>query len=128
MRSPKRSYAHSSTSSADKDSRSGGSRLAVAKQHLLQRVAAQAETQRLERNHLVRRDVPEVDLGAELLDEPGLRTLGGRLEDDVGGIDGVGDLRDQLGPHAAARVEDPGRSAFARLRDHLPRAGVELLA
>ena len=35
--------------------------------------AAQAEPQRLERDHLVRRDVPEVDRRAELLDEPGLR-------------------------------------------------------
>ena len=50
-------------------------------QHLLQRVAAQAEAQRLERDHLVGRDVAEVDRRAELLDEPGLRRLRRRLED-----------------------------------------------
>ena len=38
------------------------------------------------------------------------------------------DLADQLGAHAARRVEDAGRAALARLGDDLPRAGVELLA
>src|SRR5919204_6355384 len=41
-------------------------RLGGAKQHLLQRVRAQAAAQRLERDRLVRRDVPEVDGRAEL--------------------------------------------------------------
>ena len=42
-------------------------------QHLLQRVAAQAEPERLERDQFVGRDVAEVDRRAELLDEPRLR-------------------------------------------------------
>ena len=42
-------------------------------EHLLQRVAAEPEPQRLERDHLVGRDVAEVHLRAELLHEPRLR-------------------------------------------------------
>src|SRR5579871_5979651 len=44
-------------------------------QHLLERVGAEPEAERLERDHLVGRDVPEVHVGAELLDEPGLARL-----------------------------------------------------
>src|SRR6266550_4444421 len=44
-------------------------------QHLLQRVTAEAEPERLERNDFLRRDVAEVDRRAELLDEPGLGGL-----------------------------------------------------
>src|SRR5512133_2931635 len=69
--SPNCSYAQSSDSSAVMRSTSGSrSAGAVAKQDLLQRVAAQAEAQRLERDHLVGRDVPEVDCRAEMLHEP----------------------------------------------------------
>src|SRR5438132_3766073 len=84
IRSPNCSYAHRRTSSALIASTSGSwSAGAVAKQHLLQRVAAQAQPQSRERDHLVRRDVPEVDRGAELLDEPHLGGLRRRLEHDV---------------------------------------------
>src|SRR5207248_10549033 len=73
-----------STSCADSASTSAGRcRLCVAKQHLLQRVAAEPEPQRLERDHLVGRDVAEIDGRAELLDEPHLRGLRRRVEDDV---------------------------------------------
>src|SRR4051794_16590513 len=58
------------------------------KEHLLQRVAAQPEAEGLERDHLVGRDVPEVDGRAELLDEPRLCSFRRRLEDDVLGADG----------------------------------------
>src|SRR5512146_2718110 len=59
------------TSSAFIDSTSGGRcNVGVAKKHLLQRVAAQAETEGLERDDLFRRDVPEVHRGPEVLDEP----------------------------------------------------------
>src|SRR5712692_8757180 len=68
---PNSAAAQRITSSADLDSTSGCRlRLGVAKQYLPQGVAAQAEAQRLERNHFVRRNVAEVDLGAEVLDEP----------------------------------------------------------
>src|SRR5215207_11140565 len=71
---PKRSYAQRRMSSADMSSSSdSGSGGAVAKQHLLQGVAAEAEAERLERDHLVGRDVAEVDVGAEVLHEPRLR-------------------------------------------------------
>src|SRR6266404_2240096 len=62
-------------SSALMDSTSFGNCRLVAKEHLLQRVATQPEAKRLERNHLVGWDVPEVDRWAELLDEPRLRCL-----------------------------------------------------
>src|SRR5436305_3120352 len=73
--SPNSAYAQRSSSSACMASQSSsGSGGAVAtEQHLLQGVTAQAESQRLERDHLVGRDVPEVDVRAELLHEPGLR-------------------------------------------------------
>src|SRR5215470_20264159 len=53
-------------------------RLAATEQHLLQGVAAQPEPQRLEWDHLVGRDVAEVDVRAEMLDEPRLALLGWR--------------------------------------------------
>src|SRR5262245_16542491 len=90
-RSPNCSYAQTSRSSAEIVS--GGSRRAdVAKQDLLQRVAAQAEPERLQRDDLVGRNVAEVDLGPEMPDEPGLRGLRRRLPDDVVDVDLVGDL------------------------------------
>src|SRR6478609_2038441 len=101
--------------------------LAATEEHLLQRVAAETQAERLERDHLVRRDVPEVDRRPELLHEPRLGRLRRRLEDDVRGADDVGDVGDQLGAHAAVRVEDAGRAALARLGDDLPGARFELL-
>ena len=81
--SPKRSYAQRSDSSAVIASTSGScSRLTLAtEEHLLQRVAAQPEAERLERDDLVGRDVAEVDVGPEVLDEPRLRRLRRRLPD-----------------------------------------------
>src|SRR5690348_1879091 len=116
------------TSSAVSASTSGGScNVCVAKEHLLQRVPAETESQRLERDDLVRRDVPEVDRRTERLDEPRLRGLRRRLEHDVRGADDIGDLLDQVGAHAAAAVEDAGGAALARLGDHLPGARGELV-
>src|SRR5262249_17610092 len=77
-----RSSPRISGASIASQSSSGSWGLLATDKHLLQRVAAQPETQRLERDHLVRRDVPEVDVRAELLDEPGLARLGRRLEDE----------------------------------------------
>src|SRR4051812_8951305 len=105
-------------------SRSGS---VAGKEYLLQCVAPEPAAQRLERDHLVGRDVAEIDRRSELLDEPRLRGLGRRLEDHVERAHGARDLADQLGAHAAVGVEDPRRAALARLGDHLPRAGGELL-
>src|SRR5581483_557722 len=117
------------TSSAVSASTSGGSRRSgVAKEHLLQRVSAEAETQCLERDDLLRRDVSEVDFRPEVLHEPGLRLLGRRLPDEVVEVDRMLDLGDQAGPHVAVGAEDAGRSALARLGDHLPGPCVLLLA
>src|SRR5438067_6590520 len=86
MRSPNCSCAQTSTSSALIASTSGSwSARAVAKQHLLQRVAAQSEPQRLERDHFFGRDVPEVHGRTELLDEPRLGRLGRCLETTFAG-------------------------------------------
>src|ERR1700712_950768 len=68
----------------------------VNNEHLLQCVAAQAETQRLERDHFVGRDVAEVDARPELLDEPGLRGLARCFEDDVLDTDRLRDVGDEL--------------------------------
>src|SRR6266498_1932286 len=72
-------------------------------QHLLKRVGAQPEAERLERDHLFGRDVAEVDLGAEALDEPGLGVLRRRLEDQVVDCDLVHDLVDEPRTHLAGR-------------------------
>src|ERR1700756_5261372 len=82
-------------SCAPSDSTSLGNCRLAAKEHLLQRVAAQPETQRLERNHFVRRDVAEVDSRPEVLDEPRLARLARRLEDEVADRDLVHDLVDE---------------------------------
>src|SRR5215204_7777539 len=98
--SPNPSYAHWRSSSARIDSKSSsGSGGAVAKEHLLQRVGAETAAERFERDHFVRRDVPEVHVSPEVLDEPGLRGLGRRLEDEIRRRDVVDDLVDQAGPH-----------------------------
>src|SRR5690348_15402427 len=101
------------------------SRLAT-EQHLLQRVAAQPEAERLERDDLLGRDVAEVDIGPEVADEPRLRGLRRRLPDDVVEVELVRDLVDEPGAHVAVLAEDPGGAALARLGDHLPRPGILL--
>src|ERR1700730_18128359 len=108
MRSLNCRLAQNSASSAVIASTSGSwSAGAVAKQHLLQRVAAETAAERLQRDDLVRRDVAEVDGGAEFLDEPGLGGLRWRLEDDVLERHGVCDLAHEHGPHVAGLAEDP---------------------
>src|SRR5215213_2097350 len=103
---------------------SSGSCGAVAtEKHLLQRVAAETEPERLQRDHLVGRDVAEVDVRAELLDEPGLRFLRRGLEDEVGDSDLVDDLVDEAGSHLSGRAVDTRGTALAALRDHLPCTG-----
>src|SRR2546423_9285124 len=105
-RTPNSEAAHRSTSSADMASKSRSGSCAVAtEEHLLQRVGAEPEAERLERDDLLRGDVPEVHARAELLDEPRLRGLRGRLEDQVVERDLACDLGDQLGAHPAGRVE-----------------------
>src|SRR5262249_6423829 len=118
---------YSTTPCAGHDSTSAGSCRLATEQHLLQRVAAQPEAQRLERDHLVGRDVPEVDVRAEMLDEPGLALLRRRLPDQ--GFEGnrVLDLVHEPGPKLTARTVDPGGAALAALGDHAPGACVELL-
>src|SRR5215210_12277 len=81
-RSPNSAYAQRRTSSADIASKSTsgcGSALAI-KQDLVEGVAAQAQPQRLERDHLVGRNVAEVHVRAELLHEPRLGPLRRCLE------------------------------------------------
>src|SRR5581483_12006394 len=84
-RSPNSAWAQRTSSSAGSASSSTASnvRWLLTEQDLLQGVAAQPEAQRLERDHLVGRDVAEVHVGAELLHEPRLARLRRRLEDQV---------------------------------------------
>src|SRR3954447_15493307 len=106
---------------------SSGSCGAVAtEKHLLQRVAAETEPEGVERDHLVGRDVAEIHLGAELLDEPRLRRLCGRFPDEIVEVDRVRNLGDEAGAHLAGRMKHAGGAALARLCDHLPGAGVTL--
>src|SRR5436189_6461031 len=81
--SPNSAYAQRRTSSAAIASKStSGSWGALAiEQHLLHRVAAEAEAKRLERDHFLGWDVAEVHVRPELLHEPRLARLGRRLED-----------------------------------------------
>ena len=99
----------------------------VSEEQVGHRVGAQPQPQRLERDDLVGRDVAEVDLGAEMADEPGLLILLRRLEEQVVDRHLVHDLVDQAGAHLAAAAEDAGGAALARLGDHLGRARLELL-
>src|SRR5512133_2006568 len=126
--SPNSSYPQRRSSSADiaSKSSSGSSGAVATEQHLLQRVATESEAQRLEGDHLVGRDVPEIDVRAELLHEPGLRLFRRRLEKEVGDLDLVDDLVDEAGTHLSGWAIDPGCAAFAALGDHLPGAGREL--
>src|SRR5204862_6910916 len=102
-RSPNSAYAQRRTSSAGIVSTSGSCRLGVAKQDLLERVAAQAEPQRLERDHFLGRNVAEVHVRAELLHKPGLARLRRRLEDQIADLDLVDDLVDETRAHLAGR-------------------------
>src|SRR6516225_2351666 len=116
----------SGASRASQSSSGSWGRLAT-EQHLLQRVAAQAETERLERDHLVRRDVADVDVRAEPLYEPRLARLRRRLEDQVGDRDLMDDLVDEAGAHLPRGSVEAGSTAFAALGHDLPGARLELL-
>src|SRR5690349_17152072 len=118
---------YSMTRWAGQVSTSAGSCRLATEQHLLQRVASQAEAQRLERDDLVGRDVAEVDVCPEVLDEPGLALLRGRLPDQRLERDGVLDLVDETRAQLAARAVDAGRAALAALGDDTPGSRVELL-
>src|SRR6266540_2294622 len=131
--SPNSSYAQRSTSSACIDSTSGSCRLGIAKQYLLERVAAQPEPQRLERDDFLRWDVPEVHVRPEVLDEPRLRLLRRRLGDHlerarvellldplhplVRREDDVGVLRPDLGEDGEVAREIGDQLEFAVARD-----------
>src|SRR5215475_10136524 len=101
--------------SAGQVSTSAGSCRLATEQHLLEGVAAQPEAQRLERDHLVRRDVAEIDVRAEVLDEPGLALPRRRLPDQAFEGQGVLDLVDKARPQLAARPVDAGGASLAAL-------------
>src|ERR671934_38404 len=127
-RSPYSAWAQRRMSSADiaSKSTSGSGSALVREQHLPHRVAPEPQAERLERDHLVRRDVPEVDVRAELLHKPGLARLRGGLEDQLAHLDLVDDLVDEAGAHLARRAVDAGGFAPPALGDHLPGAGLPL--
>ena len=92
----------------------------TAKEHLLQRVGAETEPERLERDDLVRRDVPQVYVSAEVPYEPGLRALRRRLPDQIVEAQRVLDLVDEPRSQLARRTVDAGGAALAALGDDLP--------
>src|SRR5512145_1729139 len=106
----------------------GGLSALTAKKHLLQGVGAKPEPERLECDDLVGRDVPEVDVRAEVPDEPRLRGLRRSLPDEVMEADRVLDLVDEARAELTGRAVDARRPALAPLGDHLPGSRVELLA
>src|SRR4051812_39744118 len=118
--SPNSAYAQRRTSSACIASVSGSRRLGVAKQDLLEGVAAQAEPQRLERDDFVRRDVAEVHVRAEVLHEPRLAIFRRRLPDQHLEGDGVLDLVHETRAELAAGAIDAGGAALAALGDDAP--------
>src|SRR5207244_13599005 len=119
--------ASSTTRCAGHASTSAGSCRLATEQHLLQCVAAQPEAQRLERDHLVGRDVAEVDVRAEVLDEPGLALLRRRLPDQSFEGNSVLDLVHEPRPARTARPVDAGGAARPALGDDPPGPRVQLL-
>src|SRR5205823_12813179 len=107
---------NSTTRWAGQASTSAGSCRLATEQDLLERVAAEPETERLERDHLVGRDIAEVDVRAEMLDEPRLALLRRRLPDDALEGDGVLDLVDEARAQLATRPVDAGCAALAPFR------------
>src|SRR5205823_13988380 len=117
----------SSTSWGVRASMSGGRGRLATEEHLLERVAAQPEPQGLERDHLVGRDVAEIDVRAEVLDEPGLALLRRRLPDQSFEGNSVLDLVHEPRPELTARPVDAGGAALPALGDAAPGPRVELL-
>ena len=107
---------------------SATARRLVTQEHLLQGVGAEPEPERLERDDLFRRDVAEVDLGAE----PAARTRpaeacpGPRRRRPSTSISWtISSIRPvRISPDGPV---DAGGAGLATLGDHLPRAGREVL-
>src|SRR5262249_55977145 len=91
-----------------------------------QGVGAQALADGLDRDHVLGRDVAEVHVRPEVLDEPDLLGLARRLEDDAAGVDLHLDLVDESRLDLARRVVDADGARLAPLDDHLPRTGPQL--
>ena len=89
-------------------------------------VGPEPETQRLHPHRLTRRHVRQVDLGADVVDEPGLLLLPGRLEQQPLGPDVVEERVDDVGADAAVRTVDPDGAALAALGDDPGGPGVEV--
>ena len=71
--------------------------------------------------------LPRLTLGPNCLMNHACAAFVGASKIEVVDVDLVRDLVDQAGAHLAGRAEDAGGAALARLGDHLPGAGVELL-
>jgi hypothetical protein len=90
------------------------------------RVAAPPEPQRLQRDDFFGCDVAQVHVTTELLDEPRLLFLAGRLEEQASRVDCFADFPDEARLDLALRVVPADRTRFPALGDDLPGAGVEL--
>src|SRR5262249_31988462 len=91
-----------------------------------QGVGAQPLTDGLDGDHVLGRDVAEVHVRPEVLDEPDLLGFARRLEDDAAGVDLHLDLVDEARLDLPRRVVDADGAGLAPLDDHLPRSGPEL--
>src|SRR5262249_61934651 len=78
------------------------------------RVGAQALADSLHRDDVLGRDVAQVHVGAEVLDEPHLLWLARRLQDDAAGVDAHLDLVRQPRPDLARPVVDVDRPRLPR--------------
>src|SRR6185437_12646777 len=76
--------------------------------------------------HVLGRDVAQVALAAEAVQQPNLLLAAGRLEDQPVRVDRVHDLVDQAGTHLSVGAIDAGRTRLSRLGDHLPGAGLQV--
>ena len=71
--------------------------------------------------------LPRLTVGPKCLTNQAWLAFVGASQSEVVEVDVAGDLVDQAGAHLARGAEDAGGAALARLGDHLPGAGVELL-
>ena len=87
--------------------------LTIGEQDLLERVAAKAEAQRLERDDLVRRDVAQVDVRPECFTNHAWEDFVGasKITSSIGHA--VRDLVEEARAHVAVGVVDPGGAALA---------------
>ena len=91
-------------------------------------VEAQADPQRLEPDYAVERDVAEVDIGTNSLDQFLLDRLAWRLEHEALDGNAAGqNVIEQVDPQLAVAAADAAPARFARFQDHVVGARCQIL-